>query len=296
MHAWDGTVASFPDLAHVDMMQGTFKSLSKAQRKAAAAYLQRGGLPAIMDLLQCPPVMAALNQQPARSQPSMAQPGPTMVNPTALEGTLSLQPAICVPMALYAFCSTTAQQPSSLGPRMPSCTSRSPLQTPLPLLRAVRPSAFPLLASMPALRPGGMASSQSSQPQSGLVTSTCSLGDTAQPCGSGMIPCSETPSAGGSRHGLDGEKRAAISNALVKLALDYIGQDQPFGTRSIEGLIRHCLLSSSRWVQRPFQPAPVEESILLRSHHTIAVSQTCMKHLFMGRSWLRDSFGCFCAM
>lgn len=96
-----------------------------------------------------------------------------------------------------------------------------------------------------------MAQFQSSQPQSGLVTSTGpqALGDTVQPGGSGMTPCLETPSEGGSRDG--GAKRAAISYALVKLALDYIGQDQPFGARSIEGLIRHCLLSDSRWGTAP---------------------------------------------
>lgn len=226
-------------------LQALIQATSLAQQNAAAAYLQRGGLLAVLDLLQSPVITAILKQVPHMAALGMDLPQLCMCPPTAVQ--------TAPPRALPAsFCHASAgcsmitcpQQPAPLLLQaMPPVAS--PPHMPLPLLRPVSLPAYAMPTAMPALGFDSMSvpvpSMLEMRPM--YLSSPVPTGTPASASGSASTTLPAEPA----RCSDDGsEEQAALRACLAELAFEYFRQDQPYGTRSIEGLIRHCLLSSHR--------------------------------------------------
>lgn len=116
---------------------------------------------------------------------------------------------------------------------------------PLPLLRPVSSPAYAMLTAMPALGLESMSAPMPSILEMSPVHlgSPVPAGTPASASGSASITLPAEPACCSD----DGsEEQAALRACLAELALQYFRQDQPYGTPSIEGLIRHCLLSPHR--------------------------------------------------
>ena len=217
--------------------------MSLAQQNAAAAYLQRGGLPTVLDLLQSPAIIAILKQVPHMAMLAMDLPQLYITLPTAVENA---SPQV----SQAAFCHASAGCSVMTCPRQPSTVLlqamppvASPPQMPLPLPRPVSLMAIAIPTAMPALECDSPAVLQPGMCETSTMGSASPL-DTPAAASGGTSP---TLPAEPARCSDDGsEERTALRAYLAELALQYFCQDQLCGAPSIEGLIRHCLLSSHR--------------------------------------------------